>query len=717
MKLNTIRPVAFFLVVLFSVINAFSQKDYTQYVDPKIGTGGHGHVFLGANVPFGFVQLGPTQHTQGWDWCSGYHASDSVLTGFSHTHLSGTGCGDLGDVLFLPVKDNTMREVKFSHAEETCRPGYFSQRINYPGGGHVYAELTATKRTGMHRYSFSSDLDTARILIDLKWGVGWDRVTGCDIRQVSPRMIQGTRFSSGWANRQRVYFVAEFSSDVSLLRLNQDSLSVVSCPNQGPLLVKVGLSSVSCDNAALNLKAENPLWDFDAVARQARADWNSQLGKIRITTANEQQRRIFYTCMYHTMVAPSVFCDVNGEYYGSDANIHKGTFTNLTTFSLWDTYRAWHPLSTLIHPEMQNDITQTMLNIYKEQRTLPVWHLMGCETNCMVGCPAAIVLADQILKGFDVDKPLAAEAMRHSLGSHRRAHDLLWQYGYIPYDLDPQNESIGKGMEYAIAYGSAAKATGDQELRKLGESYKKYFDASTGFMRARSLDGAWREPFDPFAAELNHVKDYTEGNAWQYIWLVPHDVHGLVSLFKSPQHFISKLDSLFIVTGDLGKDAPPDITGLIGQYAHGNEPSHHVAYLYNYVGEPWKTARRVREIMTTQYHDGLDGLCGNEDVGQMSAWYILSALGMYQVDPAGGQFVFGSPLFDKAEISVGHGNTFRVVAHNNSSQNIYIQSARLNGKPYPYSYIHFRDIVAGGTLELQMGSKPSKFGTKTKYRP
>ena len=259
MKLNTIRPVAFFLVVLFSVINAFSQEDYTQYVDPKIGTGGHGHVFLGANVPFGFVQLGPTQHTQGWDWCSGYHASDSVLTGFSHTHLSGTGCGDLGDVLFLPVKDNTMREVKFSHAEETCRPGYFSQRINYPGGGHVYAELTATKRTGMHRYSFSSDLDTARILIDLKWGVGWDRVTGCDIRQVSPRMIQGTRFSSGWANRQRVYFVAEFSSDVSLLRLNQDSLSVVSCPNQGPLLVKVGLSSVSCENAALNLKTENPL--------------------------------------------------------------------------------------------------------------------------------------------------------------------------------------------------------------------------------------------------------------------------------------------------------------------------------------------------------------------------------------------------------------------------------------------------------------------------
>ena len=711
------KSVALLIAVFFSTQFSYAQECFTQYVDPKIGTGGHGHVFLGANVPFGFVQLGPTQHTRGWDWCSGYHASDSLMVGFSHTHLSGTGCGDLGDILFLPVKDVTMRDIRFSHDEETCRPGYFSQRLHYPDGGSVLVELTATKRTGMHRYTFSSDIDTARIVIDLGFGTGWDRISGCHIRQVSPRMIQGCRLSSGWANRQQIYFVAEFSQDVNLSKLNNDTLSVVSCVNHAPLLVKVGLSAVSCGNAALNLMEENVGWDFGTVADNATKEWNRQLGKVRVSTNNDAWKRVFYTSLYHTMVAPSVFCDVNGEYYGSDAKIHQGSFTNLTTFSLWDTYRAWHPLSTLIHPEMQRDITNTMLNIYREQKTLPVWHLMGCETNCMVGCPATIVLADQMLKDFDVDAPLAIEAMRNSVGSHRKAHDLLWEHGYIPYDLDPSNESVGKGMEYAIAYGCAAKVSDDPVFKRLGDSYKQYFDGATGFMRARSSAGRWREMFDPFAAEINHVKDYTEGNAWQYIWLAPHDVHGLVALFKDRKHFISKLDSLFVVTGDLGKDAPPDITGLIGQYAHGNEPSHHVAYLYNFVGQPWKTARLVREIMTTQYHDGIDGLCGNEDVGQMSAWYILSSIGMYQVDPAGGQYVLGSPLFDDVTMDVGGGKTFRVIARNNSEQNMYIQSARLNGRPYPYSYINFKDIVAGGTLELQMGRKPSKFGTKDIYCP
>jgi len=690
----------------------------TTYVDPFIGTGGHGHVFLGANVPFGFVQAGPVEHTRGWDWCSGYHYSDSVLLGFAHTHLSGTGCGDLGDVRFLPVKDTTRHELLFSHADEQCRPGYYSLLMHYPGGGTCYAELTATQRTAFHRYQFSEEVDTAAVLIDLEWGTGWDRVTDCRIVQRTARSIVGWRHSKGWADRQQLFFVAEFSEDVSLRPLCADSLSAVCWKNTGrPLFIKVALSAVSVENAKENMKRENPMWDFDAVVLQADAAWEKELSKIQIITDNTSLRQIFYTALYHTMIAPSVFCDVNGDYRGSDGKVHRGDFTNLTTFSLWDTYRAWHPLATLIHPEKQHDLAETMLHIYREQGTLPVWHLMGCETNCMVGNPAIPVLADLMLKGFDVDRPLAIEAMKQSTGSHRRAYQLLIKNGYIPYEQDSENESIGKGLEYAIAYGAAWRATGDGYFKPLADSYRQYFDPKTGFMRARSSQGTWRQPFDPFAAEINHVKDYTEGNAWQYIWLVPHDVGGLVDLFGGERRFVSKLDSLFVVEGDLGEDAPPDISGLIGQYAHGNEPSHHVAYLYNYVGQQWKTAQRVREILTTQYHDDYDGLCGNEDVGQMSAWYVLSAMGLYQVEPAGGHYLFGSPLFDEVKMRVGDGKTFQIIARENSRENIYIQQVKLNGKPYHFSYIDFKEIQQGGTLEFVMGNSPSKFGAKRKYRP
>ncbi|MBO4826998.1 MAG: GH92 family glycosyl hydrolase [Prevotella sp.] len=705
------------LWMLFCSVAVMAQ-DKTAFVDPFIGTGGHGHVFLGANVPFGFVQVGPTNHTRGWDWCSGYHVSDSVLVGFSHTHLSGTGCGDLGDVAFLPVKDEQTHELVFSHQDERCRPGYYSLRIRFADGGDVLTELTATERTAFHRYSFSKDIDTARIAIDLKWGVGWDRVTACAIRQESARMLTGYRHSTGWADNQKLFFVAEFSEDVQLKPLNGDSLSVVVFRNVKPMLVKVALSAVSIDNARENLKTENPSWNFESVCEQADKSWEQQLAKIHVNTHDQQLKKVFYTCLYHTMVAPSVFNDVNGDYRGSDGEVHHGDFTNYTTFSLWDTYRAAHPLATIIHPERQQDFAATMLHIYQEQKTLPVWHLMGCETNCMVGNPAIPVLADLILKGFSVDRRLAIEAMERSVGSHKRANALLRQYGYIPYEMDKENESIGKGMEYAIAYGCALKvAPENKNFRQWAASYKSYFDPSTGFMRARDENGRFRPEFDPFAAELNHIKDYTEGNAWQYIWLVPHDVSGLVSLFGGERAFTAKLDSLFVVTGDLGKDAPPDITGLIGQYAHGNEPSHHIAYLYNYVGQQWKTAAMVRRIMRELYHTGIDGLCGNEDVGQMSAWYILSALGIYQVDPAGGRFVLGSPLFDDVSVNVGEGKQFRIVAHNNSPENIYIQRAVLNGKPYTRSYIDFKDFHRGATLELYMGSRPSRFGTAKKDRP
>ena len=706
----------FLLGMLLALVSC--SKSLTEYVDPMIGTGGHGHVFLGANVPFGFVQLGPTEPTRGWDWCSGYHYSDSVLVGFSHTHLSGTGCGDLGDVRFLPISDIKQRDVIFSHKDEQCRPGYYSLQLNYPEGGTCQAELTATLRTGFHRYVFSPDVKTPYLLIDLEWGTGWDKVTECKIAQTSARKIEGLRHSEGWANNQKLFFVAEFSEDVTLQKLQDDSLSVISWTNRSrPLMVKVGLSAVSIKNAWENLQQENSGWNFNQVAKEANAAWEKELKKIKIYTRDEEQKKVFYTSLYHTMVAPSVFNDVNGDYRGSDGEVHHGDFTNYTTFSLWDTYRAWHPLSSLIHPDRQSDIAETMLRIYKEQGKLPVWHLMGCETNCMVGNPAIPVLADMMMKGFKVDRPLAIEAMKESVGSHPDAHEMLVNFGYVPFGEVSGEESIGKGMEYAIAYGAAYRATGDEYFKPLADSYKHYFDAKTGFMRARDVNGVWHVPFDPYAPELNKIKDYTEGNAWQYIWLVPHDVPGLVSLFGSEENFITKLDSLFVVDSKLTGEAPPDISGLIGQYAHGNEPSHHVIYLYNYVGQPWKTAQRVREAMNTQYHANVDGICGNEDVGQMSAWYILSAMGFYQVEPAGGRYVLGSPLFDKVSMKVGAGKTFTVVAKNNSSENIYIQKAKLNGKDYPYSYIDFKDIQKGGILELTMGNQPSKFGTEKQYRP
>ena len=713
--------ISFLALCLLSPCRGAMADKLVSHVNPAMGTGGHGHVFMGANVPFGFVQVGPVEHTRGWDWCSGYHHSDSVLLGFAHTHLSGTGCGDLGDVRLLPVVDRSIREVVFSHDDETCRPGYYAIRLHQQGTD-IMAEMTATERAAFHRYSFHPirPNDTARVLIDLEWGTGWDRVTDCRLTQTSPQRLEGWRFSKGWADNQKLFFVIEASRPVSMEQLAGDSLAIVSCQlsDGEPLLLKVGLSAVSTENARMNLMAEMEDWDFDNVCRKAEEKWERQLSKIVIDTDNEEQKRVFYTCLYHTMVAPSVFCDVNGDYRGSDGLVHHNGMGNLTTFSLWDTYRTWHPLATLIHGDMQKDIATTMLRIYQEQGTLPVWHLMGCETNCMVGCPASIVLADLMLKGFDVgNRQLAIEAMRQSVGSHKQAHRLLMQNGYIPFDLDNENETVGKGLEYAIAYGCAAKVTGDSMLMRLGQSYKTYFDQKTHFMRAISTKQGFRTPFDPFAAELNGIKDYTEGNAWQYVWLVPHDVKGLIGLFGSEQAFVNKLDSLFVVEGDLGKDAPPDITGLIGQYAHGNEPSHHIPYLYNYVGQPWKTAERVREIMLTMYHDTVDGLCGNEDVGQMSAWYVLSALGFYQVDPAGGRYIFGSPLFNEAKVQVGEGKTFTVRALNNNKNNIYIQSARLNGRRYTRSYIDFKDIVAGGVLELVMGDQPSRFGTKKGDRP
>ena len=698
-----------------------TMQDYTQYVNPFVGTGGHGHVFLGANVPFGHIQAGPTQKKQGWDWCSGYHYSDSVLVGFGQMHLSGTGIGDLGDIALLPVTKNNEREVKFSHKAEYATPGYYAVTL----ANGVRVELTTTPRTAFHRYTFPADAKQEQVVLDLSQGIGWDKMTACSMKQEGQNIVVGTRFSTGWAKDQRVFFVAEFSQPITHQVMEGDTLSVLSFqPTGQPLMVKVGISSVSIENARKNLHQESPNWNFNTVVADAQTAWNKELGKIDIQTNNATDKRIFYTSLYHTMTAPSVFNDVNGEYRGADGKTYHGDFTPYTTFSLWDTYRAAHPLMTLIHPEKQRDIAQTMLHIAQQQGRLPVWYLEGNETDCMVGNPGVPVLVDIALKGFDVDKHAVLDAAKKTQLFGDRGLDLLKKSGYLPCDLDPTHETVAKGLEYALADGciarlaKALKAEKDYKyFLKRSQSYRDYyFDKQTKFMRGIDSKGHFREPFDPFKT-IHRADDYTEGTAWQYIWLVPHDVHGLISIFGGDKPFTNKLDSLFIVQGDMGEDASPDISGLIGQYAHGNEPSHHIVYLYDYAGQPWKTASRVREVLNTMYHDNVDGLSGNEDVGQMSAWYILSSLGFYQVEPAGGRYVFGSPLFDEATMNVGKGKTFRIIAHNNSKENMYIQSVKLNGMPYTRSYIDFKDIVRGGKLEFMMGSKPSKFGVKPADRP
>ena len=713
--------------LVFCTRNVAGEADqsYTRYVDPFIGTGGHGHVFLGANVPFGMVQLGPSQRVQGWDWCSGYHYSDSTLLGFSHTHLSGTGIGDLGDVLLFPAMNRTDSVATFSHANETCRPGYYKVKLD---GSGIEAELTATTRTGFHRYTFPNSTDSAFVKLDLGYGIGWDKPTETKITVDNDSVLSGYRYSTGWAKDQKIYFTATFSRPFAGYTLEGDrDVTLAFAPSADPLLVRVGISPVSTANAAHNLAEENPGWNFDLVTENADKVWNEQLGKVAVTGKNESDKRKFYTALYHSLFAPAVFSDINGDYRGADGNVYntEGKFTPYTIFSLWDTYRAAHPLATLIHPEIQSDYAETFIDIYRRQGKLPVWHLHGNETDCMVGNPGVIVLGDLLSKGFVNDTVAAYEAMQASMMLDERSLGALKRYGYIPYDAPECEESVAKGMEYAIADDAVAKTAemlgkGDdtEYFKKRAASYAGYFDPATGFMRGKSMAGNFREgEFDPFSAS-HRVNDYCEGNGWQYVWLVPHDPHGLIGLFGSEDKFVNKLDSLFTIEGDLGEGASPDISGLIGQYAHGNEPSHHTVYLYNYAGEPAKAAPLLREIMSNLYTEDPDGLCGNEDVGQMSAWYILSSMGLYQVEPMGGKFVFGSPIFDSAVVSVGDGKHFEIKARNNSPENIYIQSVELNGKPYEKSYIMYDDIRRGGTLEFTMGSEPSAtFGKDKDARP
>ncbi len=675
---------------------------------------------MGANVPFGLVQLGPTEPTRGWDWCSGYYYDDDELIGFGHMHLSGTGIGCLGDVAFLPVKDFKQTSTRFKHEAEKVHPGYYSVQLTDP---NVLVELTATERCGFHRYTFKNGAK-AQLALDLSQCIGWDKLNDCLLTQESATRLTGFRRSNGWAADRRIYFSIDFSQPVTVHRLDSMERVVVSvADNTKPLLVKVALSPVSIDKAKLNMQAELAGWDFDVAVKQADEAWNRELARIEIQTNDQTKKRVFYTAMYHLMTSCSKFNDVDREYRGADGKVHKADFTNYTTLSLWDTYRAAHPLMTVAFPEMQRDFAQTFLNIYKQQGRLPVWHLMGSETDCMVGNPGAIVLADLTMKGFVEDKELALEALKATQMKDIRSLGLLKKHGYIPWNLEPENETVAKALEYCAADDGVAKVAkllgkkDDYEyFFNRSRSYKKYYDPETRFLRAVDTDGKFRLPFNPFFAE-HRTNDYTEGNAWQYTFLVPHDVKGLIKLFGSDKAFMSKLDSLFFVEGWAGDNASPDMSGMTGQYAHGNEPSHHVIYMYNYAGRPDKAAPLLRKMLNEMYLDQPDGLSGNEDVGQMSAWYILSSVGLYQVDPVGGRFVIGSPLFDKATVNVGGSKTFTVVAKNNSDKNIYVQSARLNGKTLKNSYVDFNDIRHGGTLELVMGPKPSKWATAAAYRP
>lgn len=715
-----------FVIVFSMALGGCGHRSHTDallsdYVDPLIGFGGHGHVFVGASVPFGMLQIGPTSVTEGWDWCSGYHQSDSTVIGFSQTHLSGTGCGDLLDITVMPVVGNDLTYARgrvdsigsglWSYADrsrEVVRPGYYSVPLTRY---NINAEMTSTSRVGMHRYTFP-DSEEAAVVFDLRDGGAWKSPEDIHMEAVGDRRIQGWRHSQGWAPDQKVFFVAEFSQPFKSFELKGDDglfgRANFTTSAKEPLLMKVALSAVSVDGAVANMEKELPDWDFDATAQLADNLWNNELGKVRIKGGTDEQKRIFYTALYHSMIAPSEFSDVTGNWRGADGKVHKSDGSaKYTTYSLWDTYRAEMPLLSIFQPERYADMINTMSDICEEQGRLPVWHLWGCETDCMVGSPAIPVMADAIVKNIPgVDRERAYKALLKTAMDTIRGNGLRQKYGYIPFDM--WNESVAYDMEYALADGAvalAAKAMGDSLNYKYftdrSHSYRNYFDPSTGFMRGKDSKGNWREPFNVLDAS-HRANDYCEGNAWQYTWLVPHDVEGLKDCFGSKEKLIAKLDSLFTIEATLeGTDISPDVSGFIGQYAHGNEPGHHTAYLYTMLGEPDKTADLIREIMATMYTTAPDGLSGNEDVGQMSAWYVLSAMGLYEVEPGSGRYWFGSPLFDEVEIDVP-GGVFRIVAEGNGAEHPHIESAYLNGKKLDDRFISYSDIMKGGELKFRM---------------
>jgi predicted alpha-1,2-mannosidase len=738
------------LIFLITCINLSAQTNppptpsgegkLTDYVNPFIGTDAHGHTYPGASLPFGMVQLSPDTDTKGWDWCSGYHYSDNSLIGFSHTHLSGTGVGDYGDILIMPTTGELKMEPgskedpgsgyrsKFSHKNEIAKPGYYSV---YLDDYKILAELTATTRAGFHKYTFPNS-DKANIIVDLVHGIQ-DKTTDSEIKIIDNKIIEGYRRSTGWAKNQCIYFHAEFSKPFNSFGVVENgkidngkseakgstkAFVEYSTNSDEVILIKIGISHTSLEGARKNLLAEIPGWSFDEIQMKAEQEWEKELSKILVESKSNSTKTIFYTALYHALLNPNTFSDADGSYIGMDKKIHMlKNSVMYSVFSLWDTFRAAHPLFTIIDKKRANDMVGALIAKYDEHGLLPVWELASNETGTMIGYHSVPVIADAYFKGlkdFDVEK--AFDAMKKSAMQNHLGLDSYKEMGYIPSDLE--NESVSKTLEYAYddwCIAQMAKDLGREDDYKYfierAKFYANVFDPSTSLMRPKK-NGKWFEPFDPYSVSGN----YTEANAWQYSFFVPQDISGLINLMGGDNKFISKLDELFTTSSELTGRTQSDITGLIGQYVQGNEPSHHMAYLYNYAGAPSKTQEKVHEITTTLYTEKADGLCGNEDCGQMSAWYVFSATGFYPVCPGDDKYVIGTPLFEKVTISGGE-KKFTIIAKNLSEKSFYIKSAKLNGKDYPYSFIRHSDITNGGELVFEMSSKPGKWGTNPAERP
>ena len=713
-----------------SITEAQKDQPLTHYVNTFIGTGGHGHTYPGATLPFGMMQLSPDTRLDGWDGCSGYHYTDSYIYGFSHTHLSGTGISDYGDVLLMPTNEINFNNgadgkkgyrAHFSHDNEFAEPGYYKVHLD---STNINVELTVAQRSGVHKYEFPSSKNQY-VILDL---VHRDKVLDAKIEKISDTEIVGYRHSEAWAKDQRLYFIIKTSHpfndvlqsppETGIPGARRSALKFIN-PNNEPVYMKVGISAVDIDGARKNLEAEVLNKDFETIKQEAQQIWESQLEKIVIESNDLDKKTNFYTALYHTMLAPQLYQDVDGRYRGMDLEIHKTTdFNYYSVFSLWDTYRAAHPLYTIIEQDRTNDFIKTFLAKYDEGGIMPMWDLAGNYTNCMIGYHAVPVIADAYLKGLrDYDTEKAFEAMKYSATRDKFGLEAYKKYGFIP--VDEESESVSKTLEYAYddwTIAQMAKAMGKTEDYKTyiqrAQYYKNVFDPETNFMRGR-FKNTWFSPFDPYEVNFN----YTEANAWQYSFYVPQDISGFIELLGGKDQLEEKLDELFNAKTEISGRHQSDITGLIGQYAHGNEPSHHMAYLYNFVNKPYKTQEKVHQILTELYRNDPDGVSGNEDCGQMSAWYVLSSMGFYSVTPGSNEYIIGTPLFDKATISLEDGKQFNITANNLSDSNKYIESVKLNGKTLNETFISHSAIVSGGSLEFNMTNQPSTWGTKEESEP
>ena len=703
-----------------TVVPAENQQPLINYVNPFIGTGGHGHTYPGATMPFGMMQLSPDTRLEGWDGCSGYHYTDDYIYGFSHTHLSGTGISDYGDVLLMPTNEASFNNgadgkkgyrAHFSHANETAAPGYYKVHLD---STNIDVELTVSKRSGIHNYQFPSK-ENQFVVLDLEHR---DKVLSHAIEQVSNRAFQGHRHSAAWASNQKLFYYLEFSEEVRSIDYNSKenptkAIFHFNNPNNNPIEVKIGISAVDETGAKNNLQTEIGNKTFDQVKQEAQDAWEQELGKIVVESSNADYKTNFYTALYHTMIAPNLYQDVDGRYRGMDMKIHQTKdFDYYTVFSLWDTYRAAHPLYTIIEQKRTNDFINTFLAKYDEGGIMPIWDLSANYTGCMIGYHGVSVIADAYLKGlqgYDTEKALLA--MKHSANQDHLGLKTYKALGFIP--VEEESESVSKTLEYAYddwTIAQMAKAMGKEDDYKTfiqrAQNYKNIFDPETGFMRGR-FKNTWFAPFDPYEVNFN----YTEANAWQYSFYVPQDISGFAELLGGNTQLEAQLDKLFTAKAETSGRNQADITGLIGQYAHGNEPSHHMAYLYNFVGKPNKTQEKVHQILTQLYKNDPDGISGNEDCGQMSAWYVFGTLGFYPVTPGSNQYIIGTPLMDKATINLENGNQFTIQANNLSNENKYIASAELNGKPLNHTYINHDDIINGGSLVFNMSNQPSAWGT------